>query len=146
MSHTGVASDLDDVLAADLAERQAAQARERERLQIAKSAPRKTTAVTSAPMDDDWDLDALLAEEEEAQTLLTSAPGAGEFFDLEPGPGVEIDVDMDFDLQAPSTTNASSSSKAFSTATATSTKPPPLPSPPEEDEEMWDMIGTLHDE
>lgn len=98
-------------------------------------------------MDDDWDLDVLLAEEEEAQTRFDTTSKPGEI-PAQPDLDLDVDIDLDMDWDPPPPTHLSSSMQP------TIIEKPPFPSPiPEphatsskEDEDMWDMIGTVHDE
>lgn len=117
---------LEDMVEADRAERRAAE--ERDRLAAAARPPVvvKRKVIRSGPMEDDWDLDAMLEEEEETQAHLRG--GA----QLEP----DFDVDMQMDEEQPPTQTQQPSQPQ-----------PPTPSIPDEfmdDEEMWDMAAEMH--
>ena len=170
MSLTATTSELDDLIAADLAERRAALERDRALRQSTtassssmaiksnSAASRTTKIATSAasePMEDDWDLDALLADENEAQahfnenvtnvtTTLGRTAGPSE-------PEFDVDVDLDVDVvidPPPTQSHLPEPGRGRHVAVAGNPEPkqpPDKADPFDEDEEMWDMINQVHE-
>lgn len=174
MSLAATTSELDDLIAADLAERRAALERDRALRQNttassssmatmaieSNSAASRTTKIAasaaSKSMEDEWDLDALLAEENEVQahfneTVTNVATTRGRTT----GPSERgFDVDMDLDIAMDVTINPKPTQShllepgrgrnAAVAGNPEPKQPPDKADPFDEDEEMWDMINQVH--
>lgn len=140
MSLSATASDLDDLIAADLAERRAALERDRVRQSTSSSSSvavavesrsaSKMKTAASGPVEDDWDLDALLAEENEAQAQFSEPNATTQSGPSQPQFDVDVDVDIDLGMDLGSVLPRSHL--------------PGRAEPSDEDEEMWDMVHEIH--
>jgi hypothetical protein len=174
MSLAATTSELDDLIAADLVERRAALERDRALRQntTASSSSMATMAIESNPaaskttkiavsaasesLEDDWDLDALLAEgngvqahfnETVSNVTTTLGQTAGP---SEPDFDVDVDVDLNVDVAmdpTPTQSHLPEPGRGRNVAVAGNPEPkqpPDKADPFDEDEEMWDMINQVH--
>ena len=156
MSAIATTSELDDLIATDLAERRAALERDRARQSaqssshaIESNGPPNMKIAASTPMDDDWDLDALLAEEDEAQGRFneTSVITTGQTRPTKPDFDVDVGVNLDVGMEPPPTQSELPERGHNVPAAAgilDSNQPPDEEDLFDEDEDMWNMINDVH--
>jgi hypothetical protein len=156
MSAIATTSELDDLIAADLADRRAALERDRVRQNASSSSKAiesnsasKMKIAASAPLDDDWDLDALLAEENEAQARFneTNATTLGRAGPSQPDFDVDVGVDLDVDMESPpaqSQPPERGHNVPVAAEIPNSNRPPDKEESFDEDEDMWNMINEVH--